>query len=227
MRNTSLLALQSAEQKASELFDAIVDRGLIKSGITESELNTAIYNLAYELQGIRKFWHKRIVRAGANTLLPYAENPPDHTLLDNDILFLDFGPVYDEWEADFGKTYVLGNDLQLHKLATDAERLWDIGAAYIHQEFNTLTAADTYAYIKTLVEQSGWRYGNEHCGHLIGNFPHERLSGEEKRNYLHPENTSFLREPDLAGRERFWILEMHIIDDVLGRGAFVEKMITI
>ena len=227
MRTTSLTALQEAEQKAAALFDAIVDRGLIKSGITESELNTSIYNLAEELQGIRKFWHKRIVRAGANTLLPYAENPPDHILLESDILFLDFGPVYEDWEADYGKTYVLGHDVQLHKLATEVELLWSEGAEYIRQNFNSLSGAATYAYIKNLVEQGGWLYGNEHCGHLIGNFPHERLSGEEKRNYLHLENTSLLSEPDASGRERFWILEMHIIDKVLGRGAFVEKMIMI
>ena len=227
MRTTSLISLQEAEKKAAELFDAIVNRGLIKSGITESELNMDIFNLADELQGIRKFWHKRIVRAGANTLLPYAENPPDCTLTENDILFLDFGPVYEEWEADYGKTYVLGNDAKLHKLAVDVERLWELGSQYIKQHFHELTGAETYAYIKTLVEQNGWRYGNEHCGHLIGNFPHERLSGEEKRNYLHPENSSLLCEPDLAGRERFWILEMHIIDEEIGRGAFVEKMIMI
>jgi hypothetical protein len=33
----------------------------------------------------------RIVRAGRNTLAPYDENPPDLTVGEDDILFLDLG----------------------------------------------------------------------------------------------------------------------------------------
>jgi Xaa-Pro dipeptidase len=29
---------------------------------------------------------------------------------DDDIVFCDFGPVSEEWEADFGRTFVLGSD---------------------------------------------------------------------------------------------------------------------
>ena len=71
-------------------------------------MNADIYALAEKMYGISTYWHKRIVRAGRNTLLPYAENPPDLTIGEDDILFLDLGPVFEKWEADFGRTFVLG-----------------------------------------------------------------------------------------------------------------------
>jgi Xaa-Pro dipeptidase len=71
------LELLEAQTKAEALFHAVEARRLIRPGITESSLNTDIYALAQEMYGITTYWHKRIVRSGANTLLPYAENPPD------------------------------------------------------------------------------------------------------------------------------------------------------
>ena len=108
--------LLAAQRKAEQLFHTAEDRGLIIPGKNEKTLNTDMYELAFEMFGIRKYWHKRIVRAGKNTLLPYRENPPDLTIHDDDILFFDFGPVFEEWEADFGRTYVLGSDPQKNKL---------------------------------------------------------------------------------------------------------------
>ena len=98
------LELLESQTHAEALFREVEARGLIRPGITESGLNAEIYALAQELYGIKTYWHKRIVRAGKNTLLPYAENPPDHTIGEDDILFLDLGPVFEQWEADFGRT---------------------------------------------------------------------------------------------------------------------------
>src|SRR5688572_3263812 len=91
-----------AENIACQLFKAIEDRRLITAGKTERQLNTEVFDLAHEMFGIVKHWHKRIVRSGANTLSPYNENPPDLVILEDDILFFDFGPVIDDWEADLG-----------------------------------------------------------------------------------------------------------------------------
>src|SRR5580658_6441737 len=80
-----IAALCEAQGKAELLFRQVEERGLIRAGITEHELNEAIFALAEEIYGIRTYWHKRIVRAGKNTLLPYAENPPDLTIGEDDI----------------------------------------------------------------------------------------------------------------------------------------------
>ena len=115
--------LLKAEEKALNLFRVAETRGLIIAGKTEKQLNTELFDLAFELYGIKKFWHKRIVRSGKNTLHPYKENPPDLMIQNNDILFFDFGPVFEDWEADVGRTYLIGSDPLKNKLKTDIELL--------------------------------------------------------------------------------------------------------
>jgi hypothetical protein len=83
--------LVEAQVKAEALFNEVEGRALMRPGITEGRLNADIYALAKEMYGITTYWHKRIVRAGKNTLLPYAENPPDLMLGEDEIVFLDLG----------------------------------------------------------------------------------------------------------------------------------------
>src|SRR6201996_3457087 len=149
--------LRSAQQKARHLFDEVEARGLIRAGITESQLNQQVYDLAKELYGISTYWHKRIIRAGANTLLPYADNPPDHTLREDEILFLDLGPVFEEYEADFGRTYVIGSDPLKLKLRDDVSKAFADGKRYFEENAN-ITANQLYAHAVFLAEKYGWEF---------------------------------------------------------------------
>ena len=79
--------LIEAENIAQQLFIAIEEHQLIKPGKSEKDLNEDIFKLAAELYGIKKYWHKRIVRAGVNTLFPYSRNPRNLILQEDDILF--------------------------------------------------------------------------------------------------------------------------------------------
>lgn len=216
--------LIQAEEKAARLFAQIEARGLISAGKTEKDLNTEVMDLAFELFGIKKYWHKRIVRSGKNTLLPYQENPPTLTIQADDILFFDFGPVFDQWEADFGRTYVLGNDPRKIKLKQDVETAWHDGKEFFLSNQATLTGADFYEYTKKLASNYGWEYGNEHCGHLIGNFPHEKIVGEERINYIHSENDILMSAPDQHGNPRQWIYEIHFVDREEEIGGFFEQL---
>lgn len=81
--------------------------GYFRAGQSERQLSDAIHALAGELYGLERHWHKRIVRAAENTLCPYRERPADRLIEADDILFVDFDPVFEEWEADIGGTYVL------------------------------------------------------------------------------------------------------------------------
>ena len=112
-------ALLQAQQKADQLFKQVEAQGIIRSGVLESRINQDIYDLAERMFGISTYWHKRIVRAGSNTLAPYDENPPDLTVGEDDIVFLDLGPVFEAWEADFGRTFVMGSDPLKLKLRND------------------------------------------------------------------------------------------------------------
>jgi|ERR1700728_189848 Xaa-Pro aminopeptidase len=218
--------LLDAQEKAQTLFAETQARNLIRTGAKESEINEGIYALAESMFGISRYWHKRIVRAGRNTLAPYDENPPDLTVGEDDIIFLDFGPVVEEWEADFGRTYVVGNDPLKHKLCRDIEEAFVHGKQYFH-EHPEITAAELYAHAQKLAEQYGWEYGGPIAGHLIGVFPHERIADDKITLYVHPKNPNRMRVPDASGRERHWILEIHFVDRTREIGGFYEQLLTI
>src|SRR6202041_202993 len=219
-------ALLQAQEKADQLFKQVEAQGIIRPNVLESRINQDIYDLAEQMFGISTHWHKRIVRAGSNTLAPYDENPPDLTVGEDDIVFLDLGPVFEDWEADFGRTYVVGNDPRKLKLCRDIEEAFASGKLYF-QEHADITAAELYAYAQKLAEQAGWEYGGPIAGHLIGVFPHEKIAGDKITLYVHPENHTRMRLPDASGRERHWIFEIHFVDRAREIGGFYEELLTI
>ena len=219
-------SLQDAERKAHQLFDEVLSRGLIVPGVGERELSDQIRDLADEMFGTRRFWHKRIVRAGAHTMSPYEDNPPDGIIGDDDILFLDFGPIFADWEADFGRTYVLGDDPAKHRLADDLPRIWESGREYFASHPN-VTGAQLFSYVTGLMAEAGWEHPTEHAGHLVGEFPHERIAGDELESYITPANVHPMRRTDAAGRDCHWILEVHLVDRQRGFGGFYEQLLDI
>ncbi len=217
--------LIEAEAIALDLFGAIEQNGLIVAGKTEGQLNNEIFKLADSLFGIKKYWHKRIVRSGKNTLRPYDDNPPELTLQPDDILFFDFGPILEDWEADIGRTYVLGNDETKIKLKTDIEMAWHQTQEWFRMQTH-ITGAQVYEYVCKLALYYGWTFGGEIAGHLIGKFPHEKLEAENHDNYIHPQNQKNMMDPDHRGQKREWILEIHFVDQPKEIGGFFEQLLT-
>lgn len=217
------VALRDAERRARQLFAECVRRDLIVPGKSERALSKEVFELARTLFGVRRYWHKRIVRAGRNTLLPYAENPPDLVIQADDIVFFDFGPVFEDWEADLGRTFVLGDDPRKHRLAADIGRAWEDGAAYFRGHPD-ITAAQLYNHVCELARTCGWEFGNIHCGHLIGRFPHEETEGDDATRYLRADNPAAMRGVGRTGPLR-WILEIHFVDRAAGFGGFQESIL--
>ena len=216
--------LIEAEQKAATLFREIESSQLIQPGKTEREINQEVYDLAFELFGIKKYWHKRIVRAGENTLFPYDENPENLLIKEDDIVFLDFGPIFEDWEADYGRTYVLGGDPLKHKLVSDIETAWKEANAFFHSQ-KEISGVTLYKYCCDLATDKGWEFGGPIAGHLIGHFPHEKLEKEDKTNYIHPENHIDMNAPNQKGEQRHWILEIHFVDRQKKIGGFFEQLL--
>src|ERR1700735_3164385 len=176
-------ALLRAQQKARELFRAVGSEGVIRAHVLESQINQDIYDLAKRMFGVSTYWHKRIVRAGPNTLAPYDENPPDFTLRADDIVFLDLGPVFEEWEADFGRTFVLGSDPVKLKLREDIAKAFADGKKYF-DDHPEITAAELFKFAQILAAQYGWEFGGAIAGHLLGQFPHEKIPGDKISLYV-------------------------------------------
>src|SRR6185437_361437 len=143
--------LLRAQANAEALFDEVVARGIVAAGRSEQAVSDQIRDLANEMFGTTKHWHKRIVRSGPHTLFPYRENPPDRVIEADDIVFADFGPVFEEFEADLGRTYVLGGDPAKLRLAADLPVIFDAGRRYFagHPD---ITGAELHAEVARLAE---------------------------------------------------------------------------
>ena len=218
--------LQDAQSRAAELFRAIADHGVIRPGVTETETSEAIKALAEEQFGVRQHWHKRIVRAGANTLSIANENPPERTLEADDIVFVDLGPVFEAWEADFGRTYVLGDDPVKHRIKADLAEIFDEGRAFFHAT-PEITGAALYDFVVERSRSRGWDFAGQIAGHLIGEFPHKRLTKSELQWYAAPGSDLPMRRPDPSGRDAHWILEVHIAEPEGRFAGFYEELLDV
>jgi Xaa-Pro dipeptidase len=219
-------SLITAQNTAAALFAEVVDGGLIQPGKLESELTQEIHALARARFGLRRHWHKRVVRAGPNTLLTYHDDPADRRIGDDDIVYLDFGPVFEEWEADFGRTYAVGNDPIKHRLVDDIAKAFQDGKQ-LFMNTPDLTTGELYDYVAGLAVPAGWEFGAPTAGHLIGEFPHERAPSDPQRFSIRHGNGVSLREPDADGNARHWILEIHFIDRERKIGGFFEELLTL
>lgn len=216
--------LLDAQAKAADLFAEIESRGLVAPGVGEKAVSDRIRDLANELFGPTRHWHKRIVRSGPNTLHPYRENPPDRVIGQDDIAFADFGPIFEEWEADFGRTFVLGDDPVKHRLRDDLSEVFAAGRRAFDADPD-ITGARLYAEVARLAAERGWELGGWHAGHPVGEFPHEKIDGADIESYIAPGNETPLRRTDRVGRACHWILEIHLVDREHGFGGFYEELL--
>lgn len=218
--------LLRSQQKAIELFKLVEDRGLIVHGKSEKQLSDEIVQIAKDVFGTGVHWGKKIVRTGINTLQPYVSDPPDLVIQKGDILFFDFHPVFDNWEADLGRTYVLGDDPLKQKIKKDVEAAWHEGNAW-YAEQSRLTGAEFFNYASELARSYGYEFGNAIAGHIIGRFPHEQ---PDDPNDLcldaHPDNHADILQTDRQGNKRHWMLELHFVDRENNIGAFFEQLLT-
>ncbi|KAL2807924.1 hypothetical protein BJX63DRAFT_424985 [Aspergillus granulosus] len=183
--------------KSVALFNAI--KSLIRPGISEETLNKEIYDLGAEY-GVRSHWHKRVIRSGPDTLCPFADNPPGP-------------PVFEAYEADFGRTFVLGNDPLKLKLRGSLEPVWNT-VRNRYREDPDMTGDQLYAIATEEAERAGWVFGAELAGHLIA-------------LYVKKGNTDKINSVGRDGLRRHWILKIHL-RDLEGRfGGFYEQLLTI
>jgi len=217
--------LLNAQYISVQLFKAIEESNLIVAGKSEEQLTADVCDLALKRFGIEKHWHKKIVRSGKNTLAIYPDNPPNRIIDKEDILFIDLGPIVEGYEADIGRTYVLGQDPRKMRLKDDVEEAWyEIQEWY--QKQTTLKASDLFQYALDKAEEFGWEFGGEIAGHIVGKYPHEQPPDPKSMELdIHPANHNdmFLRDAD--GNKRHWILELQFIDRDNEMGGYFEQLL--
>jgi hypothetical protein len=217
--------LLHAQQVSIELFKAVETSNLITAGKSEAQLNSEVCDLALRKFRIENHWHKKIVRAGKNTLSIYPDNPPDRIIDKEDILFIDLGPIVEGYEADIGRTYVLGSDFRKLKLKNDVERAWYQIQTWYHKQA-TMKASALFHYTVEKAKEMGWEFGGEIAGHIVGKFPHEQPADPKSMELdIHPDNHNDMFLPDEQGNKRHWILELQFTDKENGIGGYFEQLL--
>jgi Xaa-Pro dipeptidase len=217
-------ALIAAEKQAETLFDAIERAGLVRPSRTERAVEDDICALALQKFSVEKHWHKRIVRAGSNTLTIGSDTSPIRSIEANDVVYVDLGPVFEEWEADIGRTYALGNHPAKVSLVSDLTKVFDRVQAH-YRGSPDITGAELYAFALSAAADAGWVFGGVIAGHLVSEFPHAHIPGDKELNRISPRNPKSLRDPDELGRARYWILEIHLVDRARTFGGFYERLL--
>lgn len=218
-----LSQLIAAEERALTMLAAIERAGFVAPGRRESEIDADIAALAEREFGVTRHWHRRLVRTGPNTLCVFSDNPPERTIGENDTVYLDLGPVFEEWEADIGQTYAIGNDPAHHALIAALPQVFE----ETRVRFNAnpdITGADLYAFACAAAESRGYIFGGKIAGHTVGEFSHLTWPGEREHTRIYPDNPNKLSDRDHLGRQRFWIIETHLVAPDRSFGGFYERL---
>ncbi|MFW2828699.1 M24 family metallopeptidase [Sphingomonas sp. ID0503] len=223
MTDHVLAALVAAEQRGFALLDAIEAAGIIAPGRLESEIERDIFAIAARDFGVTEHWHDRVVRAGPNTLCIAGEPAPDRIVATEDVVFLDLGPVFGDWEADVGRSYAVGGHPEMHRLVADLETVFDVVKARFDAD-DAITGSGLWDVALAEAEARGWRFGGQIAGHVVGQFPYARSPAGRDGGRVSPANPQRMRDPDMLGQPRHWILEVHLVEPGGQWGGFYERL---
>jgi hypothetical protein len=217
-------ALEAAEARALGLFAAIERDGLLRPGRSESDVEDDIRELAAREFGVEKHWHRRIVRSGPNSVTTAGDHPPVRLIEEDDIVYLDLGPVFGGWEADIGKSYALGNNPRKQALVAELPRQFE--KLQNHFRANPdITGAALYDFALRSAREAGWTFGGKIAGHIISEFAHAQIPGAKDLTRIAPLNDAPMSDPDGNGHPRHWIGEIHLVELDESFGGFYERLL--
>ena len=200
----STLAAKVAEELLKEI------SSFIHPGVTEEQACLEALKI-FERHGIKKSWHKPYIYFGTNTILTFMDKPKEEKTLQNeDIAYIDIGPIINEVEGDAGQTFVFGQNTLFCNLKHQSERIYNLAQEFWQK--NNPTGIELYKHIYKLTEETDFLFHLNPSGHLIGSFPHK---GWKEGLHTYP----YIPE---AGH---WILEIQIRHPTLPYGAFYEKVL--
>lgn len=183
----------------------------MRPGMKESE-GLEIARQTLKSMNMLRGWHGIYVRFGENTLCTYNEkNPPDVVLKDDDIFYIDIGPVYEKWEGDGGDTFVIGGDVGMHAAKRDVRKIFDL----VREKWLTekLTGRALYEFAEEAAKNLGWVLYTEVAGHRLADFPHKAF------------HSGPLAVTEFAPAADLWVLEIQIRHPERKFGAFYEDLL--
>jgi methionyl aminopeptidase len=201
-----LMAVRARTRKAVHM---IAEQ--VKPGMSEEEAKAGAREILSSL-GMRRGWHHIIVRCGSNTTKDFMErSEPGVVLLDNDIFFVDIGPVYGDYEGDAGDTFVFGDNPIHLKAKEDVRAIWEIVREKWFAE--RVSGVELYDFAIETTEAMGWKLNMDLSGHRLSDYPHS----------LHYDGP--LAEVGFAPNPNLWVLEIAIAHPDGSFGAFYEDLL--
>jgi Xaa-Pro aminopeptidase len=183
----------------------------ISPGMSEDQAKAIARDILSSLE-MRRGWHHIIVRCGTNTTKDFMErSEPGVVLGENDIFFIDIGPVYGEFEGDAGDTFVFGDNPLHLKAKADAREIWEVVRAKWFAE--QITGRELYDFAIATTESMGWKLNMDLSGHRLSDYPHS----------VHYDGP--LAEVDFKPSENLWVLEIAIAHPDGSFGAFYEDLL--
>lgn len=201
-----LLHVRTLTRQAIERIAAAVQPGMFEEDAVE---------MARDLlaeAGMLRGWHDVYVRFGSNTTKTFgAPSDPGVVLGEDDIFFIDIGPVWKDWEGDGGDSFVTGSDPDKARCADDARAIFhEVRRKWLAEG---ATGRALYDYAVSCATARGWVLNMDLSGHRIADFPHAAI------------HEGPLAETDFSPSRLLWVLEIHIRHPSAAYGAFFEDLL--
>lgn len=201
--------LQTRE-KAQEAVSRIVAQ--VQAGMLEEDANALVVATLQEMGSTGTF-HTPYIRFGTNTVKTFgADSDPGIRLGEDDIFFIDVGPVWDGYEGDAGETFLTGNNPELKRCALDAQKIFQ-AVAEKWQTDSSSTGEELYQCADKMAQELGWELNFDLGGHRLGDYSSgDHYAGPLSEITFHPS----------ANR---WMVEIHIRHPDHLFGAFYEDLL--
>ena len=208
--NYSLDAMRAAQAQTWRVLEAIA--AAITPGMRESEA-MALGEDILAHHGMELDWHPLVIRFGPNTLKIFSEkNDGDLVLGEDDIFFIDMGPVFLGHEGDAGATFVTGHDAEMAACAKAAKTLFERVRKIWHD--GDVGGIALYEAAAHEAEKLGWELNLEIKGHRVSDYPHRALPPGGQLGTL-----------DHTPAAGLWVLEIQIRHPTRPFGAFYEDLL--
>lgn len=182
----------------------------IQPGMREADAEQLAADVFAQM-GFERIWHPTHIRFGRNTLKLYKESSePDVVLGENDLFFIDIGPVWAGHEGDYGDTFCFGDNPDQRGIAEAARELFDAVAADWRAG---CSGRSLYQRAEQRAIDAGYVLNLGAPGHRLGDFPHAVHKGGK------------LAEADFPPAPGLWVLEIQIRHPQLPIGAFYEDLL--
>lgn len=184
---------------------------LIRPGMTEEDAHK-LYKELCKKYPVEKQWHPPKLRFGPNTICNFRDESLPYVLKEEDIFFIDIGPVIEGHEADYGETFSIGAQYE-YKLICEAQKKV-FNEVTEHWKKTRESGPKLYDFAKKRAEHHGFVFNAGQDGHRIGDFPH------------HVHFKGGLAECEETVIPNAWILEIHLWDPKKKYGAFFEDILS-